>query len=520
VSAFVEPLTGILTPEEALKQFMQSNGFSSLSEDNWQTTDAPSAKEAFGPDAQERVQWVIQNVPGVVDAGVSVESKYVIKDNRLVPVFDMEVQLTNGDHWLRVFSHMGTGNVVQLADWVSHVHDGNHHSYRAYPMAIMDPLEGEQTIVEDPEDAFASPLGWHDHGEGERDDTVGNNVWAQYNPLGRSDFKTMYRPRGKMSTFDHKKETVLFDFPQVLNSTKDSVDNSVTNLFVRVNYLHDLFYHAGFDEPSGNFQDNNFNRGGKDQDGVIAHAQDGTYMNNADFSTPPDGRRGRMRMYNWNVIKPIRDGDYDNAIITHEFAHGVTIRLTGGPANVNCLMMGQSGGMGEGWGDAFALFFGMKPHHTKTSSLSMGVFVYGKGIRHYPYTTDIKVNPYKYTDISKNREVHAMGEIWATVLLEMYWVLAEKYGIEYDWRKFRDSKRQGNMPGNFLAFQLVVDALKLQPCRPTFLQARDAILAADRAGFEGKNQCLIWTAFAKRGMGVDAVESKTDGYAIPSECQQ
>lgn len=84
---------------------------------------------------------------------------------------------------------------------------------------------------------------------------------------------------------------------------------------------------------------------------MIAHAQDGSSFNNADFATPPDGRSGRMRMFLWNIVKPVRDGDFDNAIITHEFAHGVTNRMTGGPANANCLSYGLARGMGEGWGD-------------------------------------------------------------------------------------------------------------------------------------------------------------------------
>ena len=38
--------------------------------------------------------------------------------------------------------------------------------------------------------------------------------------------------------------------------------------------MHDLSYVYGFNEESGNFQNNNFGKGGKDGDGIIAQAQD------------------------------------------------------------------------------------------------------------------------------------------------------------------------------------------------------------------------------------------------------
>lgn len=43
-----------------------------------------------------------------------------------------------------------------------------------------------------------------------------------------------------------------------------------------------------------------------------------------------------------------------------------------------------------------------------------------------------------------------------------------------------------------------------QPCSPTFVQARDAILDADKALTSGENACELWTAFAKRGLGEGA----------------
>jgi extracellular elastinolytic metalloproteinase len=71
-----------------------------------------------------------------------------------------------------------------------------------------------------------------------------------------------------------------------------------------------------------------------------------------------------------------------------------------------------------------------------------------------------------------------------------------------------------------MMLKLVIGGMKLQPCNPTFLNARDAILAADQAFYDGVNQCLIWKGFAKRGMGIDAVnDGYLDGFKVPDSCQ-
>jgi len=44
--------------------------------------------------------------------------------------------------------------------------------------------------------------------------------------------------------------------------------------------------------------------------------------------------------------------------------------------------------------------------------------------------------------------------------------------------------------------QLVVSGMKLTPCNPTMLNARDAIIQADANLNAGANRCKIWAAFA------------------------
>lgn len=60
-------------------------------------------------------------------------------------------------------------------------------------------------------------------------------------------------------------------------------------------------------------------------------------------------------MYLWNTANPYHDGDLEAGIVIHELSHGLSTRLTGGPANSVCLGYGEAGGMGEGWGGEFTI---------------------------------------------------------------------------------------------------------------------------------------------------------------------
>lgn len=113
------------------------------------------------------------------------------------------------------------------------------------------------------------------------------------------------------------------DFQSILVSVRTFPVLS-SELFYTCNEIHDLFYAYGFDEASGNFQEHNFGRGGLGGDAVVAMAQDGSGMNNANFATPPDGQRPRMRMYVWSGT-PYTDGDLEAGIVIHEYMHGEEI---------------------------------------------------------------------------------------------------------------------------------------------------------------------------------------------------
>ena len=442
--------------------------------------------------ASENPRSVLTNVPYTVSGEVPTSLVYIQnQEGSLELVHDLELEMDQ--NWYHAHVSAVTGKIVSLVDWTSD------SGYSVFPLGYNDPRDGPRIHVKDPQDENASPLGWHSQGQGKNFTvTIGNNVYAHENIAGASSWENNHRPDGGKS--------LIFNSTLNLDSNpKDYIDAAVTNLFYWNNIIHDVFHRYGFDEKAGNFQENNFGRGGKGGDAVIANAQDGSGFNNANFATPPDGQRGKMRMYVWNTAEPFRDGDLESGIVVHEYAHGISTRLTGGPANSGCLGWGEAGGMGEGWGDFFATVLRMSPSTTRDKNFMMGDYCNnGEGIRRYAYSVDKDTNPETYAVMDKPGYwgVHAKGEVWAEMLFEVYWNLVEKHGFTSDW--YSASPEHGNT----LAIQLVIDGMKLQPCRPTFIQARDAILQADQVLTGGKNVCEIWKGFAKRGLGVGA---KVDG---------
>lgn len=190
------------------------------------------------------------------------------------------------------------------------------------------------------------------------------------------------------------------------------------------------------------------------------------------------------------------DGDLDNGIIAHEFGHGITTRLTGGPGNSSCLQNREQ--MGEGWSDFFGLVTTVKSYDNKNESRGFGTYVSRqdsseRGIRTYPYSTSMAVNPHTYGNIINNSQVHYVGEVWNAMLWDLFWAMTDKYGF--------DASLKDPNSGGYKAVKMIIDALKIQPCSPGFEDGRDAIIAADKANNNGDNECLIWEVFARRGLG-------------------
>lgn len=610
--------------------------------------------------------------------------------NSLKLAWNLSIYLLNADHYYNVRIDALTGELLDTNDWVSqcelpdfgvnHNHGTKNNEsilfenntstkkstlvdaqYRVFALPLRNPDGGPDTLVINPEDLTASPFKWHDtDGVAGAEFTItrGNNV---YSYLDLCDTNSGDSPDGGPS--------LNFDFPFNLpQSPANFRDASAVNLFYLNNVIHDVMYQYGFDEASGNFQQNNYGNGGNGNDSVNGEAQDGGGTNNANFATPPDGSNPRMQMYIWTggaggpitnifsinggplagtyggtpanfgggiplnltadlvlieddnsgpstdpndgcdnitnggalngkivvirrgecefgfkvlaaenngaiaviivnneagdpplmgggvvgcqvsipafavsdvVGEPIitqlgsgsvngtingtnvpisKDGSLDTEIVTHEYGHGISNRLTGGRFNSSCL--GNQEQMGEGWSDYFGLVMTIYNGDTGASVRPMGSYASGdpNGIRTYPYSTNFAINPHTYDDIKTEVAPHGVGSVWAAMLWEMTWDLIAQYGFDPDI--------YNGSGGNNIALQLVMDGLKLQPCSPGFVDGRDAILEADELANGGANRCIIWRAFAKRGLGLSASQgssnSKTDGteaFDVPVDCQ-
>src|SRR6185436_15863593 len=108
--------------------------------------------------------------------------------------------------------------------------------------------------------------------------------------------------------------------------------------------MHDQLYELGFDEAAGNFQMDNFGRGGEGNDAVLAEAQNVDMVNAASMSIPPDGDPPRMQMYFFDGPSPDRDGVFDAETVLHEYTHGLCNRRVGGGLGLFEL---QSAGLAE-----------------------------------------------------------------------------------------------------------------------------------------------------------------------------
>ncbi|KAB8262124.1 extracellular metallo proteinase NpIII [Aspergillus pseudonomiae] len=413
------------------------------------------------------------------------------------------------DNWLLSYVDAKTAEEVHgVVDYVSDA------TLQVYGWGFNDPTETDGRVsVTDPWDLTVSPLTWFGDGEKNWTSTRGNNGIAQENFNGRPPYIDNMRPDSPTLNFTYAYPTG--------DSPKDYINASVTQLFYTINTYHDLLYTLGFTEKAGNFQWTNRGLGGKEKDYVILNAQDGAGKNNADFAAPPDGNPGRMRMYMFTRTKPPRDAVFESGIAIHEYTHGLSMRLTGGPDNSKCLSAFESASMGEGWGDFMATAIRLRPNDTRATDYGMGTWVFDspKGIRQYLFSTSMETNPLNYTSLNRMYQVHAGGTVWASMLYEVLWNLIEKHG-KNDGPRPEFDERGVPKDGKYLAMKLVVDGMALQPCNPNFIQARDAILDADQALTGGQNKCEIWTGFAKRGLGQKAVYEngrRVDSYEIPGD---
>ena len=362
------------------------------------------------------------------------------------------------------------------------------------PIHSTPPLPSDgRTQDEDPDDATASPFGWHDtNGVPGAEDNLsrGNNVDSH---------KGGIRADGGAA--------LDFSFAaNFANSPATFVDAAITNNFYLTNVIHDILYRYGFDEPAGNFQVNNYGNGGAGNDEVDALVQAPGNCN-ATMGTPADGSSPTMSMFLCTTPNPDSDSDFDTGVLFHEFGHGVSNRLTGGPGNVGCL--GNSEQMGEGWSDYFGVLLTIEPGDTGPDSRGIGNYLFGlgangPGIRPQPYSTNPAVNNVLHAGICGQAIPHGVGWVWASILWEVTWNMINTYGLDLDWYN------ETSTAGNIVMLQLVMEGMKLQPCSPGFVDGRDAIIQADVNLYGGIHLTELWDAFASRGLGTGASQGSTN----------
>lgn len=419
-------------------------------------------------------------------------------------VYDVTVDAVSGEVWTRF-------------DWVASDVYAVYSRPTESPQhtAPLPPADGRVDVTA-PADAIASPYGWHDtNGVPGPEYTImrGNNVHA-YDDSARHDAPPAVEPDCGPS--------LICRFALNLNLPPSAYTAAaIANLFYWNNIVHDVQYQYGFTEAAGNFQVNNYGRGGLGGDDVQAEAQDGGGTNNANFSTPPDGSQPRMQMYLWTPGSIPVDGDLDSGIIVHEYGHGISNRLVGGPSNSSCLANPQQ--PGEGLSDWWALVYTARASDTAAMGRGMGTYVYGDppnglGIRTQQYSTNPTINTWTYESINGMAVPHGVGSVWAEAAWRMYWALVNQYGFS------TDLYNAGGNAGNQRAMLYVNAGLMNTTCSPTFVDVRDGILQAALDNHGGEDVCRIWSAFAGMGLGTNALSggpnstAPLNGFAVPLEC--
>ncbi|HEX6206962.1 MAG TPA: M36 family metallopeptidase [Actinomycetota bacterium] len=385
--------------------------------------------------------------------------------------------------------------------------------------------------------------------------TTGNYAHSQENWF---DFlfpgPTGYQPTSSTRTYRFPWTNQWFEErcnPDVLVvGSGNDIDAATTALFVGHNRMHNWAYHLGFTEHAWNAQLHNFGVGTAEGDPLIGMVQAGAVSHgppvyagrdNAFMRTLPDGTPSQSAMFLWQPIPgafyaPCVDGDYDMAVIGHEYTHMIENRMIG---KGNRRMGFHAGAMGESVSDFIAM-----EHMNEYGDLpggdlawAVGPYVTGnpvRAIRNYNMSFPSagafpeegrypRVNPLNFSAVGYDivgPQVHADGEIWSATNFDIRELFVARYGgggAQLQEQCANGERPASQCPGNRRWIQLAFDAFLLMPVAPTFLDARDAYLAADMLRFGGANQDLLWQAFARRGFGEHAsVTGTQDTEPVPS----
>lgn len=437
-------------------------------------------------------------------------------------VWNLDVATPDKRRWWNVNVDAEDGRVRSLGDRISHA------SYRVYEQPIEHPgyatpaPPGDgRTVAIDPPDPLASPFGWHDTdgvAGAESTLTVGNNVDAYTDTNADNLPDPDSRPDGGAALV----------FSQPFDLTLEPAANrpaAVANLFYWVNVVHDIEYLYGFDEVAGNFQLDNYDRGGAGGDPVRAEAQEGSGTCGGNFASGPDGSPARLQAFVCPSTTPARDGAFDHLVQIHEYGHGIATRLVGGPGNSNCLFNAEQ--PGEGLSDLWGLTLTATAAQSGPTPRTVGTWLFANlpnGIRPYPYSTDEAVNPVTYATTNTSPGAHGVGSVWAQIYWKAYWALVDAHGFDGDLRGVTGT---GADAGNLRAKLYLNEGLKNTVCGPGFVDVRDGILAAAASLYDGVDVCPLWRAFAAVGLGENASQGspnsavdQVEGFAVPAACDE
>ncbi|KAH7176367.1 extracellular metallo proteinase 1 [Dactylonectria macrodidyma] len=438
-----------------------------------------------------------------------------------MPAWQFETRF--GSHYYFTYIEAMTNTqILSSEDLVSH----SQASFKVYPWNLNSPADGPRDVVRDPWNIESSPFTWLSNGVTNFTTLAGNNG-ISHRHAGASpeagwmeSFLEGYAPKSRKHKFE-------FDYDVQMEDPENYCEASITQLFYTGNKCHDLYYALGFNEAAGNFQTNNDGKGGESSDPLWMDAESKSAENNAYFVPSPDGEAALLVMGLFTSSKPTRDPAFVREVVIHEYTHGLSNRLVGGPSTTECLRDHQNSGMDEGWSDFMAIAVGIKPGDTRRTDMVFGGWDSSApgGFRDFPYSTDMFKNPMTFGQVDWMTDYYSIGNFWAVTLYEAMWNLIDKHGLtDEETPEFRNST---SIPtdGRYLAMKLVMDSMALLPCLPTILQARDALIDADRVLTDGENACELWRAFARRGLGTDAehvapktrVQYRKESFRMPSD---
>ena len=259
---------------------------------------------------------------------------YIEQDGQLILTWSIAIEKADDQFWWDIKVNAADGTIVEKTsftlecnfshndescDHLTHDHSilstteylVNHNitskttelvdgDYNVCPIPFESPNHGPLSIVNSPWvnnlDPAAHPFDWHNDGATTFTTTRGNNVWAVEDIDGNNNHAAATSPDSELAGTGQQQYTFIPDFNDTPSLYQDA---AITNLFYWNNIVHDIMYHYGFDEASGNFQETNDTGNGTGNDAVLADAQDGSDSNNARFFITAEGVNPRMEMYEW-----------------------------------------------------------------------------------------------------------------------------------------------------------------------------------------------------------------------------